>query len=285
MFNDWQHVTKTAGKNRAAEGAENTKRDVERPSKSRAFFPEVLSAICGARMVPLSTGGPRLLLTWGLIWLVVLPWLSVPARAQNQRVIDQIVALVNDDLITQSDLIWNLALNPNVPSPGGPVSSDLLSRELDVMIEQRLIAHEAARLPSAELTQEEVDKKRAELISQFKSEAEFRQRIESVGLTPEKLEELIRQRFEIERFIEFRFRSFVFVTEQEIQRYYDEVFSKQMRDNGAVPPPLDAELPDNSGKVRDKITQILKADKIEQETVRWLKDASQRAEIVKLAEP
>jgi hypothetical protein len=193
------------------------------------------------------------------------------------------MALVDDDLITQSDLIWNLALNPKVPSPGGPVSSDVLSRELDVMIEQRLIAHEAARLPSADLTQDEVDKKRAELISQFKSEAEFRQRIESVGLTPDRLEELIRRQFEIERFIDFRFRSFVFVTEQEIQRYYDEVFSKLMKDKGAVPPSLDAELPDN-GKVRDKIVQILKVDKIEQEISRWLRDASQRAEIIKLAE-
>ena len=228
----------------------------------------------------------RLLLGLALIWFGVFLCSSVPVQAQNnQRVIDQIMALVDDDLITQSDLIWNLALNPKVPSPGGPVSSDLLSRELDVMIQQRLIAHEAARLPSADLTQDEVNKKKAELISQFKSEAEFRQRIESVGLTPDRLDELIRQRVEIERFIDFRFRSFVFVTEQEIQRYYDEVFSKQMREKGAVPPPLDAELPDNNVKVRDMIAQILKAEKIEQETERWLRDASQRADIVKLAEP
>jgi hypothetical protein len=285
MFQDCQLDRKPAARvlktNVTADVTGMSERRIERTRKSFA----VLWALSCTRVATQCTGARRRVLVLGLVCVVAILSPSVPARAQNQRVIDQILALVDNDLITQSDLIWNLALNPKVPSPGGPVSSDVLSRELDVMIEQRLIGHEAARLPSAELTQDEVDKKRAELISQFKSEAEFRQRIESVGLTPDRLEELIRRQFEIERFIDFRFRSFVFVTEQEIQRYYDEVFSKQMRDQGAVPPPLDAELPDKAGKVRDMITLILKADKIEQETARWLRDASQRAEIVKLAEP
>ncbi|HEV8486316.1 MAG TPA: hypothetical protein VGV87_22420 [Blastocatellia bacterium] len=221
---------------------------------------------------------------WLLAFTLLAPLISA-ARAQNQKVIDQILVLVDGDIITRSDLIWNMALEPKSPSPAGPVSSDLLSLELDVTINQRLIAHEAARVPSAELTQDEVNKRQTELIAQFPSEAAFRQRIESVGLTPEKLEELVREMIARERFIDFRFRSFVFVTEQEIQAYYEKQLVPKIRAQGAVPPTLDAELPNEKRKVRDSITEILKAEKIEQEESRWLKDATQRAEIVRLAEP
>ena len=215
-----------------------------------------------------------------------LLWPLMPAaRAQNQKMIDQILVLVDGDIITRSDLIWNMALEPKSPSPAGPVSSDLLSLELDVTINQRLIAHEAARVPSAGLTRDEVNKRQTELIAQFPSEAAFRQRIESVGMTPEKLEDLVRELIARERFIDFRFRSFVFVTEQEIQAYYEKELVPKIRAQGAVPPGLDVELPNEKRKVRDSITEILKAEKIEQEESRWLKDATQRAEIVRLAEP
>lgn len=221
-----------------------------------------------------------------LLIALSLLWPLMPsARAQNQKLIDQILVLVDGDIITRSDLIWNMALEPKSPSPAGPVSSDLLSLELDVTINQRLIAHEAARVPSAELTQDEVNKRQTELIAQFPSEAAFRQRIESVGMTPEKLEDLVRELIARERFIDFRFRSFVFVTEQEIQAYYEKELVPKIRAQGAVPPGLDAELPNEKRKVRDSITEILKAEKIEQEEARWLKDATQRAEIVRLAEP
>ena len=219
-----------------------------------------------------------------LALLCILLALATPASAQNQRVIDEILVLVDGDIITRTDLIWNLALDKNAPSPAGPVSADLLARELDTTINQRLLAHEAARLPSAEITKDEVDKKRVELSQQFSSEAAFRTRIESVGLTPDKLDEMIRQLIAIERFVEFRFRSFVFVSEQDIQRFYDQEFAPKMRDGGAVPQPLDAVLP-NKRTVREDIAEIVKAEKITQEIDRWLTDASQRAEIVKLAEP
>jgi len=228
----------------------------------------------------LRVSAPCWLIAFSLLW----PLMSA-AGAQNPKTIDQILVLVDGDIITRSDLIWNMALEPKSPSPAGPVSSDLLSLELDVTINQRLIAHEAARVPSAELTQDEVSKRQSELIAQFPSEAAFRQRIESVGMTPEKLEDLVRELIARERFIDFRFRSFVFVTEQEIQAYYEKELVPKIRAQGAVPPGLDAELPNEKRRIRDSITEILKAEKIEQEESRWLKDATQRAEIVRLAEP
>jgi len=197
--------------------------------------------------------------------------------ARAQKLVDQILALVNDDVVTRTDLLWSIALDPRAPSPAGPVSSDLLKQKLDVMVDQRLVAQEAARLPSADLTQDEVDKKRTELVKSFKSEADFRQRVESVGLTPDRIDDLIRERILIDRFVEFRFRSFVLVTEPEIQKYFDETLVPRIRAAGQVPPAL--------AKVSDDINALLKQEKINQEIDRWLTTVRQRADIVQLAEP
>ena len=203
--------------------------------------------------------------------------------AQAQQVIDQILTLVNEDIITRSDLLWSLALDPKAPSPAGNVSSDILRRKLDVMIDQRLIVQEARRVPGVQITPEEIGKKRTQLIGQFKSEAEFRQRVEAVGLTPQRIDDLVRQMIYIERFIDFRFRSFVFATEQEIKTYYDERLAPEIRKQGQVPPTLDQVV---DGKtVRERITEIMKQEKINQEIDTWLNATRQRADIVHLAEP
>jgi hypothetical protein len=197
----------------------------------------------------------------------------------GQQTVDQILTLVNDDVITRIDLLWSIAIDPKAPSPAGPVGSDLLRQKLDVMIDERLIAQEAARVPTSEITQDEIEKKRTELIKSFKSEAQFRERAGSVGLTPQKIDELIRQRILIDRFADFRFRSFVLVTEQEIKRYYDEILVPRVRAEGQVPPAISDE------KVRDGINAILKQEKINTEIDRWLTSARQRADVVQLAEP
>lgn len=204
-------------------------------------------------------------------------------RVYAQEKLDQILTLVNDEVITRIDLLWSIALDPQSPSPVGPVGSDLLARKLDRMIDERLVAQEAARVPTSPITQDEIDKKRTELIKSFRNEAEFRQRVGSVGLTPQKIDELIRQRILIDRFVDFRFRSFVLVTEQEIQRYYNEKFVPEIRARGQVPPPLEQLVEGTT--VRDRISAILKLQKINSEIDSWLASARQRADVVQLAEP
>jgi hypothetical protein len=214
---------------------------------------------------------------WGLKPFAFLLIFAFCLTAHAQKVVDQILMLVNGDIITRTDLLWSLALDPDSPSPAGAVSSDILKRKLEVMIDERLIAQEAARIPAAEVTPEDINRKRSELISRFPSEAVFRERVMSVGLTPTRIEDLLRERVLIDRFVEFRFRSFVFVSEQEIKRYYDEKLAPEIRNAGQVPPPID--------QVRESIIPILRQEKINEEIDRFLTAARQRADIVLLVEP
>jgi hypothetical protein len=190
--------------------------------------------------------------------------------------VDQIIALVNDSVITRTDLLWSLALDPSSPSPAGPVSSEVIRRKLDVMIDQTLVEQEATRLPAPEITQQQVDEKRSQLVASFRSEAAFRERTEAVGLTLQRIDELLRQRILIDRFVDFRFRSFVFVTDAEIQQYYEDHIVREVRAAGQVPPALD--------KVRGRITTVIKEEKVNREIDTWLESARQHADVVHLAE-
>src|SRR6185503_16039131 len=83
--------------------------------------------------------------------------------AFGQQVIDKMVATVNAGvlpdcrqicLITYSDLLWQLALQPNTPLDNP--SSVELNRALHLLTDQRLILQEAEKLPSIAPTAEEV---------------------------------------------------------------------------------------------------------------------------------
>ena len=50
-----------------------------------------------------------------------------------------------------------------------------------------------------------------------------------VGLTSEKLDEIIEQRLKIEKYLDFRFRNFVVITQKEISDYYRDVFVPRFR--------------------------------------------------------
>src|SRR5437868_2207706 len=69
--------------------------------------------------------------------------------AVAQQMVDKTVATLTDgvrtELITYSDLKWQLALQPNVTI--NPPSSEDLNRALRLLIDQRLFALEAERLP------------------------------------------------------------------------------------------------------------------------------------------
>jgi hypothetical protein len=194
-----------------------------------------------------------------------------------QKTVDQIVALVNGEVITRSDLIWSLALDPKAPDPSGQINSDILQQKLEVIIDERLIAQEAEKLPAAEVSQGEIEQAVLALKSSFQTEEEFQRRVESVGLTAERISEMMRQRILIKRFIDFRFRSFVLVSEEEVRSYYEEKLAPEIRKRGAEPPQLD--------KIRGDIVALLKEQKVNVEIDRWLREIRQRAEIVILAEP
>jgi hypothetical protein len=196
-----------------------------------------------------------------------------------QQVVDKMVATVNagvkTDLITYSDLLWQLALQPNTPLDN-PTSQDL-NRALRLLIDQRLILQEAEKIPTIVPTQKEMNEARDELARNFPSPSEFQQRLQRVGMTSEKLNEIVEQRLKMEKYLDFRFRNFVVISQKEIADYYGQVYTSRFRARfpGRIVPTLE--------QVRDEIEQNLKEAKIESDTDAFLDTARERAEIVMLS--
>ena len=204
--------------------------------------------------------------------------LAVPSHVFAQQVVDKMVATVNagvkTELITYSDLLWQLALQPNTPLDN-PSSADL-NHALRLLIDQRLILQEAEKLPSISPTPKEIGDARDELARQFPSPTDFQQRLQRVGLTSEKLDEIVEQRLKMEKYLDFRFRSFVVINQSEIADYYRDVFVPRLRARapGQIVPTLE--------EARSQIEKTLTEAKIESDTDAFLDTARERAEIVML---
>jgi hypothetical protein len=205
------------------------------------------------------------------------------ARCTAQQVVDKMVATVNASgqtrcqvcLITYSDLLWQLALQPDTVLVNP--SSDQLNRALSLIIDQRLILQEAEKLPSIAPTADEITAARDELVKAFPSQVEFQSRLQSVGLTAEKLDEIVDQRVKIEKYLDFRFRNFVVITQKEIADYYRDVYVPRLRSRapGQIVPTLE----DARGSIEKTLTEA----KIESDTDTFLDNARERAEIVMLS--
>jgi hypothetical protein len=205
------------------------------------------------------------------------------AKAGAQTIVDKTVATVSDgvrtELITYSDLLWQLALRPGVSLT--PPNSENLNIALQLIINQRVIALEAERLPRSAPTEDEIKNEITRVLVLFPSTAEFETRLRAVGfksVQDENFREMMEQRAAIEKYIEFRFRAFTVITPDDEAKYYRDVFVPDFRRRfpGSIMPSLDEQ--------RGSISKILFEDKVASEIERFLDEAKRRAEIVILNE-
>jgi hypothetical protein len=199
-----------------------------------------------------------------------------------QQMVDKTVATVRDgvktELITYSDLLWQLAMQPNVQLDSA--RSDDLNRALQLLINQRIFALEAERIPRSAPTEKEINDKIAEILSYFPTTAEFEKRLKMVGFSSVKddnFERIIAQRVAIDKYLDFRFRSFIVITAEDEAKYYRETFVPDFRRRfpGVLMPTLDEK--------RSEIQRAITEEKVALNIETFLDEAKRRVEIVILS--
>jgi hypothetical protein len=214
---------------------------------------------------------------------VILLVLLSCAGVGGQKTVDRSVATITDgvrtEIITYSDLLWQLALQPG--SPIDPPQKDDLNRALQTLINQRLFSLEAERIPRAAPTRDEINAEIKRTVAQFPSPAEFERRLNKVGfssVTDDNFERIISERLAIDKYIDFRFRSFIVVTPADEDKYYKDVYIPNFRRKypGVVVPTLDS--------IRTVIAGTLTEDKVSSQIETFLDEAKRRVEIVILSE-
>jgi hypothetical protein len=216
---------------------------------------------------------PSLLLALGALLLALC------APTQAQTIPDKMVASVTNgaratpDLITYSDLVWQLALEPGRPLSDPPSSADL-NHALRLLEDQILILQEARKLPSADTPEanatrdKEVEIRRNELAQAFGGAARLQERMTRVGLTSEQLDLILRDRVTVDQYLDFRFRAFAIVTAKEVQDRYNQTY-RRLRNSGRIVPTLE--------EVRSRIEHDLTEEKIEAEIDKFVDDLREQA--------
>ena len=170
-------------------------------------------------------------------------------------------ARATPDLITYSDLVWQLALEPSRALNEKPSSQDL-NHALRLLEDQVLILQEARKLPLADTDQarQEFDKavaqKLAEMTQAFGSRPKLEERMIRAGLSSDQLNAILRDRVTIEKYLDFRFRAFVLIPSKEITDRYNQEYAP-LRNSGKIVPTLD--------QARSRIEQELTNEKIASE--------------------
>jgi peptidyl-prolyl cis-trans isomerase SurA len=145
---------------------------------------------------------------------------SLFAATARAELIDRVVASVNNDVITLSELRQAVAFNAAL---GGKGNGRQLERETqEGLINGKLLLQEAYRLKFAEPAEQDIAAEVDKLRQRLGSEGAYRAFLERTGLTEESLGRMLGDRLLIERFVEKKIGLFARVSRDEAQSYFQD---------------------------------------------------------------
>ena len=167
--------------------------------------------------------------------LVFLVFLPVFAHAE---VIDRVVAVVNDDLITLSELnsegeLHFEKIREKVPVEERSQALTAARKEiLATLIERKLIAQRAEKR-DIDLSDEEVEMQYFRVIEQNNlTEDQFISELAKAGITPKMYKDNLRSQMIRQRLISIEIRSKVVITNEQIEEYYNTKYGQQGEGDG-----------------------------------------------------
>ena len=163
----------------------------------------------------------------------LLAWLCLPSSA---AIVDRIVAQVNNDIITQSELEQMIKYLQMDPATGGKVKDNEAMRRqmLDALIDRKLAKEEAKRI-GITVSDKEVQKAVEEIKQRNKitDDEAFARQLAKDGLTLDQLRQQLTEQLQRDRLIQVMVRNKVKVSEEEVRRFYEE-YQRRGGAEGAV---------------------------------------------------
>ncbi len=196
------------------------------------------------------------------------------AAAEAPTLVDRVVAAVDEDPILDSDIerVVRLGLLPEIP---GERVDDERRRALDLAIEQKLRLHEVDRFGFESTPLGALDRQVEETRSRFPSEDAYRSELRRLGLDETALRQLLARQLSVLAYVEERLGPRVFVSVDEIGRYYNDELVPELRRTGIAP----SEVP-TLESVRESIRAVLRERRLNEEIDRWTADLRSKADVV-----
>jgi peptidyl-prolyl cis-trans isomerase SurA len=190
------------------------------------------------------------------------------ATTGAQVSLDRVVAIVNGDLILQSDVDAEVQMAAFQPfSDSKPATQDELIARL---IDRTLIVQQMALEREPPVTDAEVGAELASLrktipkcaLSHCETDKGWERFVREQGFTVDELRERWRQRMEVLRFIEQRFRMGIRITQGEIDDYYKTTLIPAYQKQNTPTPP--------EPEVAERIQEILLQQRVDKLLDDWL---------------
>ena len=189
-----------------------------------------------------------------------------PGPPQSARVVDRIVARIEDDIILQSQVRELGAFQQFIE--GHAESDDKLLEEL---IEQWVVETEATASHFPQPAQSEVDREMTRLREHFENPEKYASRLNELGLSAAQVRQLLSRQIYVERYLDYKFRPTVQIEPADIDSYYSkELLPELAKDNQPAPA---------RAAVGDQIRELLTQRGISSLTVKWLDETKSRLKI------
>lgn len=201
--------------------------------------------------------------------------LAAPLAGQGTELIDRIVAVVDDDPISRSDLERLIALGEIEPAPGED-RRRLERRALERLIDQRLRFHEVDRHGVTAVPHETVDAQVAALRERLGGEEGLARRLAEAGIDEERLRYRLGRQLRVALYIEARLGPRIFVDLEAIRGYYEGELAAEMARRGEPLPPLE--------QVSEPIRALLRERQLDREIELWTAELRAKADVVDLLE-
>jgi peptidyl-prolyl cis-trans isomerase SurA len=209
--------------------------------------------------------------------------LSLSLYCAGQQIVDRMVVVVNNRVITQSD--WDEQERFEALVEGrSPKNAEPSPAALERLIDRELISEHIRNVSFQHATAEQIAKQIAEIRKQIpaqqsQTEEDWKRTLAEYSLTQEDLEDIIAKQLDVLRFVEVRFRPSVQVSPEEVDAYYRETFLPELKKsaNGGPQPSLD--------QVKDKIRELLVEQRVNDILNTWVQGLRNQANIQRLDSP
>lgn len=191
---------------------------------------------------------------------------SVLLARQPQKVIDRIVARVQDDIILWSDVRELSDYQKFVDGESKP-DPEVLDRLIDQWIVRR--EAQAARFPQP--SGADIQRSLDRLKRSFATAQDYDERRKQAGLSEEEIRRFVASQLYLSNYLDSRFRPLVHVDDKAIEDFYNNRVVPRAKAQGRTPPSLDA--------ASDYIQEALIQQGINQQADLWLKESRARLQI------
>ncbi len=199
--------------------------------------------------------------------------LLLAAAAARGEIIDRVAVTVDRVVITESDLVTHLRVAAFLNGEPLRITPEAMRKAADQMVEQVLVRREMeiSRYPAP--SPKDVEPLLDSVLKQRGLErTKLKDALAAYRLSEQDLRESLLLQLTLLRFVEYRFRPGVAVSDDEIEAYYRNEFLPDWERSNDTPAPA---LED----VRDKIEEILVEQHVEAALNRWLEQAKKQAHI------